>query len=505
MAIAPQAPAAPMAVIRTSLDQRAGIDFPALFDTVVTLAGPLAAQLQPLVALPPSSERDEAIDGLIVAVMGESQIIERKLAGDPGQGVVTVSARGLQTTAWKWEDRRASFVPRLPNSDFEFAPDRARAAWRAIPVELGAPHRGRMELEVLLPEGGRGVTIEGASFHGSVARRQVDREARIEAGKLIVTEEEAVAGGELPAGEIAGERGKAAALKAGALRLRAPVDAKRRWQVVSPEARRKLKPIEDAYARLIAADPESAENFLNRASFLAGIGDHRAAIKDYDKAVALDPGAETYWRRAVALEVAGDVAAALADARKADEIAPEPWRAGAIARLLAEEGKAAEGLDLIEAALDNPGEAKVGLVATRSDLLARLGRKDEGLEAISALLADRPGDANVLNSRCWYRGVWAHALDDALADCNRAIESSSWTPPVLDSRALANFRLGRLEAALADANAALDQAGAQTQTLLLRGVIRKKMGDPAGDADIAEALRRQPGLKREYASYGLLP
>ena len=83
--------------------------------------------------------------------------------------------------------------------------------------------------------------------------------------------------------------------------------------------------------------------------------------------------------------------------------------------------------------------------------------------------------------------------------------ASNFAPAVLDSRARANLRLGKLPAALADANAALLKRPGQDQTLLLRGVIRTKMGEAEGAADIAEALRRRPGLRKEYTDYGLLP
>ena len=201
----------------------------------------------------------------------------------------------------------------------------------------------------------------------------------------------------------------------------------------------------------------------------------------------------------------GDLTRAVADLRKAEEIEPAPQRAAQIAQLLGEDGRGAEGLSLVETALDSPGEAKVGLVAARAELLARTNRKADGLAALHELLADRPGDGMIFNARCWYRGVWEVALDAALADCNRAVESAQFAPPVLDSRALVYLRLGKLESALADADAALERAGGQTQTLLLRGIIREKLGNPLGKADIAEALRRRPGLRREYQGYGLLP
>jgi hypothetical protein len=147
-----------------------------------------------------------------------------------------------------------------------------------------------------------------------------------------------------------------------------------------------------------------------------------------------------------------------------------------------------------------------GLTLTRSDLLAELDRKEEGGAALNDLLAERPSDATVLNALCWFRGVWNYAVAEGPAQCNRALEASSWSPGVLDSRAMVGLRHRKLDGALADANAVLGRSPGQTQTLLLRGVIRKRMGDTAGGAaDLADALRRQPGLAREYRLYGVLP
>ncbi len=120
-------------------------------------------------------------------------------------------------------------------------------------------------------------------------------------------------------------------------------------------------------------------------------------------------------------------------------------------------------------------------------------------------MEERPGDAELLNSLCWFGGLWEIARDSLASDCDAAVTASNYAPGVLDSRALANFRLGRLDAALADANAALTRRPGQDPTLLLRGIVRSKLGEKAGAADIAEALRRRPGLRQEYAGYGLLP
>jgi hypothetical protein len=68
---------------------------------------------------------------------------------------------------------------------------------------------------------------------------------------------------------------------------------------------------------------------------------------------------------------------------------------------------------------------------------------------------------------------------------------------------MAYFRLGRLDDALADYDAALSGAPQLAPTLYMRGIVRAKKGDPAGLDDIRQALRMAPNLAKQYARYGI--
>ena len=69
-------------------------------------------------------------------------------------------------------------------------------------------------------------------------------------------------------------------------------------------------------------------------------------------------------------------------------------------------------------------------------------------------LAERPGDGELLNGKCWHMAMWNTAIDQAEAVCTDAVKAKEYTSDVLDSRALAYYRLGKTEAALADLDAA---------------------------------------------------
>lgn len=506
MAIPHRAPGLPSISVRNYVDLSAGIDFPALYDVTIELTGASAALLQQASNLPKDSkDREKMIDYLVGRIVGTSDIVDRQLSFDADSGVATITAYGLAESYWDRSAKRAVYKPGLPGDALTFEANRGRATWKDIPVKLNGPDRVKTDLTVDLPAGVTGYTMEGASLHASAAGGTIDREAKLDGTRLHVSEELATTGGELPVADIAAERSKFAALKAVVFDIKAPADAPRAWDPKSPADRVRLKRIEAAYAKLIADDPSDETVYIARAGYLGDLRDLKRALLDLDKAVDIDASADNYALRSQYSEADGDLKGALVDARRANEADPGPARIARMASLMGQSGQAAAALALVETALDHPGDAEIDLVSARAELLARLGRKDEGLAALDSLNGERPGDGKALNARCWFHGTWNFALDSAAKDCDAAVQAADYAPAVLDSRALAQFRLGKLDAALADANAALARASGQDETLLLRGVIRRKMGDKAGAADIAEALRRRPGLKRVYTEWGLLP
>lgn len=151
---------------------------------------------------------------------------------------------------------------------------------------------------------------------------------------------------------------------------------------------------------------------------------------------------------------------------------------------------------------DGDEETRRWLEVERAELESIAGRAEAGYERIEQLLADRPNDPELLNAKCWYMGVWNFAVDESVQVCTRAVEVAAVPGPVLDSRALAYLRVGELDKALSDANAALSTWPEQHETLLLRGLIRLESGDEGGRDDVRQALAREPALAGEYTRYG---
>ncbi len=504
VALPNRAPALATVSLVNKIDLSAGVDFPALYDLRVDVAGTGATMLQQIAKLPQSEQKDEVIDQMVSSIMGGGENFERSISYDADKHIASVTAKGMANAYFDRSERRAEYAPNLISSGLTFEGNRSRPAWRGVPVALPHADRRKSDITVTLPPL-QGYTLTGATLRTAAAGVTVERYASLTGSTLRIVEEVATIGGELAPADVAAEKARHAALSANPLRLQAPASAPRSWDTGTIEPAR-LKPIEDAYAQLISANPDDSGYYFGRASFYAGLRDYKRALTDYDQAIVLDPSAQNYSARSGARQSLGDFAGAVADSKQASELDPSGLRVVDQALLMALDGRSADALPLVESALETAGsDERTSLVNMRANLLARLSRGDEGRAALVELIEQRPGDSELLNSLCWLGGLWQIGLDTLASDCDAAVTASDFAPGVLDSRALANFRLGKLDAALADANAALTRNPGLDQTLLLRGVIRNKMGEKAGASDIAEALRRRPGLRKEYADYGLLP
>lgn len=104
------------------------------------------------------------------------------------------------------------------------------------------------------------------------------------------------------------------------------------------------------------------------------------------------------------------------------------------------------------------------------------------------------------------RVLWRRELDQALNDCNRALEALPSDGNTLNSRAAVEFLLNDFETSARDYDAAYRAEPRIVGSLYGRGVARVRLGQgDAGQADIAEALSRDPSVAARYADYGISP
>jgi tetratricopeptide (TPR) repeat protein len=111
--------------------------------------------------------------------------------------------------------------------------------------------------------------------------------------------------------------------------------------------------------------------------------------------------------------------------------------------------------------------------------------------------------ANLLNARCWRRAVSGRQLDVALADCHASLALKE-SAAALDSRAFVYMRLGRIEEAIADYDAALKLRPAQASSLFGRGIVKLRKGATEdGQADLSAARAIDPRIDAQFADYGV--
>ena len=118
----------------------------------------------------------------------------------------------------------------------------------------------------------------------------------------------------------------------------------------------------------------------------------------------------------------------------------------------------------------------------------------------------QPASATGFRERCWARAAWNRDLDDALEDCDHALSLKPGDALALDARCFVEFRKTAYAAVVSNCSAALASNPSLASSYYLRGVVRRKSGDPIrGDADIDAARARDAEIARTFALYGVKP
>jgi len=500
--------ARPDFVAEVDRDMTAGIGLPTPVAFTLTLTGAFVEQLKAADRQLSGDERKAMIDKLING-SGSAVIVSRRIDYDAAAGTATIHATGLAGGDWQRDDQRYQDQLGGIVTDLKFDGERARPDWRAIPVTTAGPASHLLHARVHLPDGGRGFALEGdTSLPPTLAGIAVVRSASLAGGVVDLVDRADATAAEIAPDQIAATRAALAKANSHTLRIVAPRDYPRRWQVVrDARAAGRLKPIETAYATAIAAATEKEPLLLSRARFRRIAFDYAGAAADFDAVIARQPTADAFGERADVRLRLGRKAEALADTKAAYDLdRGSNTTLGQYLALLAENGRIPAALALVDEEIAGGGERKSTLLAAKADLLARDHQTDAALAAIDAAIAAKPGTAIRFNSRCWLKGTLGVQLDTALKDCTKALELGASTGMTLDSRAMVYLKLGRLDDALADIDAALLERPDQTGSLFLRGVIKARLGRRAeGLDDLTGARTDSPLIDEEYARYGVRP
>lgn len=503
-----RAPARPETEVTLDLDE--SVDQPTLFKANVVMRGPIAAQVAIVSGQAAPEQKREMVTRIVGAYLSDALLADYQLSYDAGKGEAMVTASGVASTSWSREDRRYRRIVDRAASSVSFEPNRARPAWKAIPVVTADPSSTVYRTRIRLPDGGRGFAIEGErDFTGTLGGVTVRRTAALADGLLSIEERVDTSGIEIAPTEIPAERSKLALAKARMPKLVAPADTARHWQLASrPAHQARLKAIDSAFGKAIEADPKQAEPYHWRAEYRAGVGNWAGATEDLGRAIAIEPTVQLHLRRAELRRELGQDKAALTDMEAALQLDPASQDAIiAAADLRSELGEGKAVLALLQEKIDLGGKERFGFIRAKADVQADMGDVAGAIATLDEAIKDKPGDPDLLNARCWIKATRNVALDTALKDCTKSIELSDNPQGALDSRAMVYYRLKRPEDALADLEVALDAAPEQAASLYLRALVLKGVAGRAGDgeADLAAARALEPRIERTYRRYGVTP
>jgi tetratricopeptide (TPR) repeat protein len=251
--------------------------------------------------------------------------------------------------------------------------------------------------------------------------------------------------------------------------------------------------------------PHDAAGFVRRADAAMTREEFAGAIADYTRAIALTPGdAALYADRGIAYARAGQAAQAAADFDRTIQMHPQAPRA-----LVGRGELRLAGHDTAGAEADFDAALKItnDVAPVIGEAYLQAGLYERAVATYDAALAGKPIDedqAPALFARCQARALWGQELDQALADCSRAMRLRPGGTGYLQVRGLIYLRQGKADLAIADYDAALKQDPRDAWALYGRGRAELARGDKAkGDADIAAALAVDPRLTDKLKALGL--
>lgn len=501
-----KAPARPTRTTVVDIDESAALGVGAPFTATVVLHGGDADALHAVVSQLDNEKLLTLAQVSLGGAAGPNAIVAtQKFDFDPDAGTVTISVTGIARPTWRRQDHAWRLRPASTLSTINLNADRARPAWKDIPVALGDPSHAVVTTHLRLPDSGRGIALEGdGATDLDIAGRHYVRKATLVGNLLTIEERSTSAGEELAADQLPSTRAKLAASQGRTLRLATGPDYAPPYQQISDAARaHKLDRVAALHATIIAVKPDDAARYVNRAVFYESSFQRELALADLDKAVSLDGNADALLRRASLLEDMGQKDKAAVDYQAV--LGLDPSSKVALTRLgllQIDTGRKDDALAPIDQHLENADEDKPEWESAKAELLARAGDADGAIAAIDKAIAVKSASALFLNQRCWIKGTLAVQLDSALQDCTRAIELTENNVGALDSRAMVYFRLNRMSEALADVNAALDRAPALSSSLYLRAAIERKMGKAeSANTDAAFARLISPRIEEEYARW----
>ena len=507
MAMATRDKTQPDLTMTGTMDHSAGVDFPQLFTITVQGYGAGGSMVESMAdANDPKLLRRLAGTFAEREGFGHGAISSISVSYDKENAIGRMVIQGIMGPSFKWQDGKFVVDAGGPTSDFDFNPDRARPEWRDIPVATQGPFYAKVDFSMVLPEHGKGFSLSGPErLETRFANTHIIVTDKLADGTIRGGAEIWQTLGEVAPADVPEAKREARRVKAEAAKLVAPDQVTWRWDLDEKQREARAAPILAAYDKAIAFALEDDHNpLIQKAQFLQSIYDYPAALTAYNLVMDKAPSAWAHLQRASVLLALARRPDAIVDLKAAYDLDPANGTAFELAKELAYEGKGDEAQKLLDN-LAVEEDQRAGLADAQATVQGLKGDPKEALTVLADAVADKPENSDVLNSDCWFRGLFNVALDTAVSECTHAVERAKSPAAALDSRALVEFRLGNYDAALADLNSVLKLAPAIPASRFMRGVVRLKKGDNQGREDIQAALRMSPSLAAFYARHGIAP
>lgn len=503
-----KAPARPISRIHYDIDMRGGVGLMAPFHASVTVRGSIAGQLNSLLANLDKQGKGEFLRKLLSSGNARRIFLQPQFAFDPVADEATITADGIALSTWQRGDSRYTLDTTVASASTY--PDRSRAIWQSIPVAVGNPNYKVVEEAFQLPQHGQGIAMQGTPdqemAQPGLGSNRVHADLRDGVWRLSL--EDVKNGGEYPAAQIPALRRQDADFLARMPRLRTDAGYRAPWQAVEPSAREHLfDPTIALLGQWIAEKTDDADRYHLRAAFYTEIFERQKAIDDLGRALALKGDKGLYRDRAGLYEALGDWPHAVADLKAALDLDPSDLATlGRLSRAQAISGGGAEATARLDALLDTGGKNEPFYHEIKAIVLANGGDATGALSQIDMAVEKRSGNAGLLHERCWIKGLLNTDLDNALADCNRAIPmgEASATPVMLASRGLVYLRQHKPQDAIASLNEAIDQRPGLALGYFLRALAQRDAGNAdAAKRDLAAARYLVPSIETDYKRFGL--
>jgi len=259
------------------------------------------------------------------------------------------------------------------------------------------------------------------------------------------------------------------------------------------------------FTTALKLSPDNVDALLHRGVAYGANGDFDKSFADLDRAIDLSPGsAKAYYYRGVLDTMRSDTERAVADfgnAIRLDAKGADAYlgRAGVYAQL-GQHDKAIADLDQAIALAPTASVAYYN----RGFSYFATGQYAKAIADYNEAIRLNPDLAVAYSNRCLTRAVLGKDLADAVGDCDRALKLQPANLDARDTRAFIYLKLSDYPKAIADYGLSLQADPNRARALYGRGLAKAKSGDKAGgEADMAAAAKRAPGIARDFTRFGV--